>query len=176
MSERHNKTAFASEICVGCTAHHWAVGTRALLCILTIGLSELLRGKDGWCGAFFSSEGGSEPRLPRPPYQNQNPTEGDWSSRMSHMDNTTGQRVYPYPMRAYHQGEPDRQIYGSIPQPQSPATGEQFDPTRQKASYPMGAYHQEEPDRQTYGSIPPPQSPAAGEQFGSPPPVSPIAQ
>ncbi|KAH7124318.1 hypothetical protein EDB81DRAFT_765706 [Dactylonectria macrodidyma] len=170
MSERHNKRTFASEMCVGCTAHHWAVGTRVLLCILTLGLSELLRGKDGWCGTFFSAEGGSEPSLPRPPYQNQNPAEGDRSLGMSPMDNTTRQRAFSYPMGAYHQGEADRQTFSSIPQPQSPVTGEQFDPTRQRALYPMGAYHQEEPDHQTYGSIPQPQSPATGEQFGSPPP------
>ncbi|EXK26350.1 hypothetical protein FOMG_17092 [Fusarium oxysporum f. sp. melonis 26406] len=159
MSERYNNGDFASEMCVGCTAHHWAVASRALVCILTIGLSELLRGKDGWCGFWFSPEGGSRPVLPRPPYQSQFPTEREWSPRMTDMENDPRHRTFSYPIPTYNQGELDREICGSFPQPQSPATG----------AFPL-------PQSPAAGSFTQAQSLASGEQFGSPPPVSPIAQ
>jgi len=57
MAQQYPERSFAEEMCVGCTPHHWAIAARALLCIVTGGISELIRGEAGWCNCFFSPTG-----------------------------------------------------------------------------------------------------------------------
>ncbi|PGH28071.1 hypothetical protein AJ80_00327 [Polytolypa hystricis UAMH7299] len=42
-----------AELCHGCSAVRWAIAARAFLCICTVGISEAVRGKDGWCAPLF---------------------------------------------------------------------------------------------------------------------------
>ncbi|KIN08966.1 hypothetical protein OIDMADRAFT_48807 [Oidiodendron maius Zn] len=48
-----NDGGCCGELCIGCSTHHWAVAARAVLCVVTVGLSEAMRGRAGWCGALF---------------------------------------------------------------------------------------------------------------------------
>ncbi|KAK2775360.1 hypothetical protein FQN53_003181 [Emmonsiellopsis sp. PD_33] len=38
-----------NELCYGCSTERFAVALRGSICILTMGVSEILRGQDGWC-------------------------------------------------------------------------------------------------------------------------------
>jgi len=58
-----SEEGFLSEICEGCTCHRWGVTFRFCLCLFTIGISEVVRGGDGWCNCFFSKR--PPPHLPK---------------------------------------------------------------------------------------------------------------
>jgi hypothetical protein len=48
---------------VGCTSYHWMTAARVTLCILTLGLSELVRGRQGWCECCFTSSPNPSPGM-----------------------------------------------------------------------------------------------------------------
>ncbi|OJD14371.1 hypothetical protein AJ78_05276 [Emergomyces pasteurianus Ep9510] len=43
------RAVICNELCYGCSTKRFAVAIRATVCILTLGITEALRGKDGWC-------------------------------------------------------------------------------------------------------------------------------
>ncbi|PGH07932.1 hypothetical protein AJ79_06140 [Helicocarpus griseus UAMH5409] len=51
-----------NELCYGCSTERFAVAVRAAVCIVTLGISEALRGKDGWCAPCLEHPVAPTPR------------------------------------------------------------------------------------------------------------------
>ncbi|EFY88611.1 hypothetical protein J3459_018084 [Metarhizium acridum] len=138
MAEQHYRDrSFSEEMLLGCTQHRWAVAVRVMLMLVTLGISELVRGEDGWCACCYSSpQGEVEPMAQRGHYMTrtrtgtQSSSAGDIGSR-----GANGHGIPQYPVSAYGPGEGDMGNLGAniqgIPQ------------------YPVSAYGPTEPEPQT---------------------------
>ncbi|PGH33519.1 hypothetical protein GX50_03676 [[Emmonsia] crescens] len=70
------RAVICNELCYGCSTKRFAVAVRATVCILTLGLTEALRGKDGWCAPCLENPVAPPPRRSpsRTMYVHQQPT------------------------------------------------------------------------------------------------------
>jgi hypothetical protein len=93
-------------MCVGCTRYHWSIAARVFLCILTLGLSELIRGSQGWCRDCFVSQT-APPHMANWRYDY--PIPAGTQLRGGEMDSRSmpGQFVYP-PSSTFSPGELER--------------------------------------------------------------------
>lgn len=102
---------FFEAMSVGWTRQHWFTAARATLAILTLGLSELLRGQQGWCaGCCFPKEGGMP--MAQGSRQASDTGTGIHSARIGDTGNHggNGHGESQYPVGGYEESEPEQQI------------------------------------------------------------------
>ncbi|EEH04555.1 predicted protein [Histoplasma capsulatum G186AR] len=56
------RAVICDELCYGCSTKRFAVAIRVTICVLTVGISEALRGKDGWCALCLEQPIAPPPR------------------------------------------------------------------------------------------------------------------
>ncbi|KAK8917986.1 hypothetical protein VCV18_009315 [Metarhizium anisopliae] len=135
--QTYGDRSFSEEMLFGCTQHRWAVAIRFTLMLLTLGISELVRGEEGWCACCYAPpQGEVAPMAQRGRYMTRTRTRtqsssiGDVGSRRA-----SAQGIPQYPVSAYRPNEGDMGNLGAniqgIPQ------------------YPVSAYGPSEPEPQT---------------------------
>ncbi|KLJ08134.1 hypothetical protein EMPG_16423 [Blastomyces silverae] len=56
------RAVICNELCYGCSTKRFAVALRVAVCVLTLGITEGLRGQDGWCAACLGHPVAPPPR------------------------------------------------------------------------------------------------------------------
>ncbi|KAK2803540.1 hypothetical protein FQN50_006975 [Emmonsiellopsis sp. PD_5] len=107
-----------NELCYGCSMERFAVALRGGICILTMGISEILRGQDGWCAPCLQ-----HPTVPPPhrtrsqvTYVTQQPSQHPPMGQTIPMTTTTV--MHPAPAQGGVSQHPGRTpSHGYIPPP-----------------------------------------------------------
>ncbi|OJD26390.1 hypothetical protein ACJ73_02229 [Blastomyces percursus] len=127
------RAVICNELCYGCSTKRFAVALRVTVCLLTLGITEALRGQDGWCAQCLGQPIAPPRRSPsRTMYVNQQPAQPPPMEMSPTPDPTVTTMTQPTPLQGgLSQHSVRKPSYGQPFVPPDPSTHSYLQPQPQ---------------------------------------------